>query len=455
MKIKKIFNLLISAIVISNVLTACSNTDISNKEESNEQAIMEEVQENIQGKDIKMLHNNNFGLACGSKEGYYSIYSNEDGMTNIMYVDYKTKKQIYLCDKSECNHDNEKCTSFIDFKYAAMEKMLLCDDKYLYLITSEYNNTNGISTSISYGEFGGTNEDQPTTIYRMNLDGSNKKLLATLNTGESLSNSFFTDGNYIYGIAMKNSTVILDDNSSYADSDSCRLIGISNDNGEVKEISKWDSNWSILGTFNNKVIVKQLKFNKELTIEDKIDEEKYKELLSNADDVIVAFDIKTREFEHLISNKSSNDYYYNMYGKDIFYYSYNGNKIMSFDLNTKEEYVFLESKYSNIQQIYDGYIISSDWSDDNTGAYLINIDNKSINDFKLIKNNGFPVNIIAESKDLFFVESNCDIESEYVEWAGITQEIETNRQYSLISKEDFFNGNKNYENVKLLVEELN
>ena len=171
--------------------------------------------------------------------------------------------------------------------------------------------------------------------------------------------------------------------------------------------------------------------------------------------IIVAFDIKTREFEHLISNKSSNDYYYNMYGKDIFYYSYNGNKIMSFDLNTKEEYVFLESKYSNIQQIYDGYIISSDWSDDNNGAYLINIDNKSINDFKLIKNNGFPVNIIAESKDLFFVESNCDIESEYVEWAGITQEIETNRQYSLISKEDFFNGNKNYENVKLLVEELN
>lgn len=187
MKIKKIFNLLISAIVISNVLTACSSTDISNKEESNEQAIMEEAQENIQGKDIKMLHNNNFGLACGSKEGYYSIYSNEDGMTNIMYVDYKTKKQIYLCDKSECNHDNEKCTSFIDFKYAAMEKMLLCDDKYLYLITSEYNNTNGISTSISYGEFGATNEDQPTTIYRMNLDGSNKKLLATLNTGESLS----------------------------------------------------------------------------------------------------------------------------------------------------------------------------------------------------------------------------------------------------------------------------
>ncbi len=144
MKTKKIFNLLISVIVISNGLTACSNTDIPNKKESNEQAIMEEVQENIQDKDIKMLHNNSFGLACGSKDGYYSIYNNEDGMTNIMYIDYKTKKQIYLCDKSECNHDNEKCTSFIDFKYAAMEKMLLCDDKYLYLITSEYNNTNGI-----------------------------------------------------------------------------------------------------------------------------------------------------------------------------------------------------------------------------------------------------------------------------------------------------------------------
>lgn len=455
MKRKKIFNLLINVIVISNVLTACYNTDIPNKEGSNEQAIMEEVQGNMQEKDIKMLYNNSFGLACGSKDGYYSIYNNEDGITNIMYVDYKTRKQIYLCDKLECNHDNDKCTSYIDFKYAAMEKILLCDDKYLYLITSEHNNTNGISTSISYGDLGAINEDQPTTIYRMNLDGSNKKKLVTLNTGELLANNFFTDGNYIYGIAMKNSTVILDDDNSYTDNDSCRLIGISNDSGEVKEISTWNSDWSILGVFNNKVIVKQLKFNKELTVEDKTDEEKYKELLSNAEDIILAFDIKTREFEELISNKSNNDYYYNMYGKDIFYYSYNGDKIMSFDLNTKEENVFLESKYSNIQQIYDGYIISSDWSDDNNASYLINIDNKSINEFNLIKNNGFPVNIIAESKDLFFVESNCDIESEYVEWAGVTQEVETNRQYSLISKEDFFNSNKNFEDIKLLVEELN
>lgn len=455
MKTKKIFNLLISVIVISNILTACSNTNIPNNEVSNEKAIMEEVQEDIQDKDIRMLHNNSLGLACESKDGYYSIYNDEDGMTNIMYVDYKTRKQIYLCDKSECKHDNEKCTSFIDFKYSAMEKMLLCDDKYLYLITSEYSNTNGISTSISYGDSGEINEDKPTTIYRMNLDGSNKKLLATLNTGELLINSFFTDGNYIYGIALKNITVSLDDNSSYNYNDSCRLIGISNDNGEVKEISNWNSDWSILGIYNNKVIVKQLRFNKELTVEDRTDEEKYKEVLSNADNVIVAFDIKTKEFDDLISNKASNSYYYNMYGKDIFYYSYNGDKIMSFDLNTREETIFLESEYSNIQQIYDGYIISSGWSDENNDSYLINIKDKSITDFKLIKNNGFPVNIIAESKDFFFVESNCDIESEYVEWAGVTQEFETNRQYSLISKEDFFNGNKNFESVRLIVEEFN
>lgn len=450
MEKKKILTLLMCGIAIVSGLTACSSNG-KTQGEGKEQVIGEGFEENIQDKDIRMLHSR-FGESCGSKDGYYSIHSNEDGMMNIMYVDYKAKKQIYLCDKSECKHDNEKCTSFIDFKYGAMEKTILCDDKYLYLIVSEYNNENGVSTYISYP--GQEKEDEPTTIYRMNLDGSNKKILATLSTGEVLGDSFFTDGNYIYGVAMKSVTTALEENSNYTYSDSSRLIGISNDSGEIKEVSKWDSDCRVLGVFDNKVITLKLKFNKELTSEDKVDEEKYMELLKNGEETIVSFDMKTGEFKELISNKSKEGYYYNMYGKDIFYYSYQGDKIMVFDLNSNKEYVFLESKYSNIQQIYDGYIISSDWSDDNN-AYIINIEDKSVNELKLKKNNGFPVNIIAESKDFYFVESNCDIESEYIEWADVTQDIETNRQYSLISKEDFFKGNKNFQDVKLIVEELN
>lgn len=453
MEKKKLLTLLMCGIVIVSGLTACSSNG-KPQGEGKEQVIGEGSEEDIQDKDIRMLHSKS-GESCGSKDGYYSIHSNEDGMMNIMYVDYNTKKQIYLCDKSECKHDNEKCTSFIDFKYGAMEKTILCDDKYLYFIASEYNNENGVSTSINYGDSGQEKEDKPTTIYRMNLDGSNKKILATLSTGEVLGDSFFTDGNYIYAVAMKTVTTALEENSSYTYSDNSRLIGISNDSGEIREVSKWDSDCRVLGTFDNKVIALKLKFNKEVTIEDKVDEEKYTELLKNAEEAIVSFDIKTGNFEELSSSKSKEGYYYNMYGKDIFYSSYQGDKIMAFDLNSNKEYVFLESKYSNIQQIYDGYIISSHWSDDNEDSYIINIDDKSVNKFKLIKNNGYPVNIISESKDLFFVESNCDVESEYVEWADVTQEIHTNKQYSLISKEDFFKGNKNFQGVKLIVQELN
>ena len=170
---KKILTLLMCGIAIVSGLTACSSNGKTQGEDK-EQVMEKDLRRIYKIKILeKYVNHSRFGESCGSKDGYYSIHSNEDGMMNIMYVDYKAKKRIYLCDKSECKHDNEKCTSFIDFKYGAMEKTILCDDKYLYLITSEYNNENGVSTYISYP--GQEKEDEPTTIYRMDLDGSNEK----------------------------------------------------------------------------------------------------------------------------------------------------------------------------------------------------------------------------------------------------------------------------------------
>ncbi len=445
MKKRKIIILVSSVIALAITLSGCS---IKKDEDKT-------LSENVVSENLKMISHKLAQNGANTKDGYYTISTDENGMMNIMYVDYKTKKQIYLCDKSQCEHDNDKCTSFIDMKYSARENTLLSDGKYLYLVSSELNNEGGISTSINYGTGEVQQEDEPSSIYRMNLDGSNKKKLASLDSGELLDDKFFTDGNYLYGIAMKNTNIKIDGDTTYTKGDDYQLIGISIEDGERKNITDWDNDWTILGVYEDKLIVNKLKFDHELTDEERMDNEKYIAAYRQAKEIIGTYDFNTKDFEELASNDASNDYLYEIYEKNLFYYKNNGDKIMSLDLESKKEDVFLETEYCNIQQIYNGYIITSDWKESKKVFYIISIKDKKIEKFKLIKNNGYPINIIGESDNFFFVESNCQIEEEYVEWAGVSQTIETNRQYSMISKDDFVNNKKVFEKVEMIVEELN
>ena len=445
MKKRKIIILVSSVIALAITLSGCSIKKDEDKI----------LSENVISENLKMISHKLAQNGANTKDGYYTISTDENGMMNIMYVDYKTKKQIYLCDKSQCEHDNDKCTSFIDMKYSARENTLLSDGKYLYLVSSEFNNEGGISTSINYGTGEVQQEDEPSSIYRMNLDGSNKKKLASLDSGELLDDKFFTDGNYLYGIAMKKTNIKIDGDTTYTKGDDYQLIGISIEDGERKNITDWDNDWTILGAYEDKLIVDKLKFDHELTDEERMDNEKYIAAYRKAKEIIGIYDFNTKDFEELASHDASNDYLYEIYEKNLFYYKNNGDKIMSLDLESKKEEVFLETEYCNIQQIYNGYIITSDWKESKKGFYIISIKDKKIEKFKLIKNNGYPINIIGESDNFFFVESNCQIEEEYVEWAGVSQTIETNRQYSMISKDDFVNNKKVFEKVEMIVEELN
>lgn len=276
-----------------------------------------------------------------------------------------------------------------------------------------------------------------------------------MDSGELLDDKFFTDGNYLYGIVMKNTNIKIDGDTTYTKGDDYQLIGISIEDGERKNITDWDNDWTILGVYEDKLIVNKLKFDHELTDEERMDNEKYIAAYRQAKEIIGTYDFNTKDFEKLVSHDASNDYLYEIYEKNLFYYKNNGDKIMSLDLESKKEDVFLQTEYCNIQQIYNGYIITSDWKESKKGFYIISIKDKKIEKFKLIKNNGYPINIIGESDNFFFVESNCQIEEEYVEWAGVSQTIETNRQYSMISKDDFVNNKKVFEKVEMIVEELN
>lgn len=54
------------------------------------------------------------GLSYATDEGAFDIVNNPNNeMQYLRYIDYATGKDKYVCNKSNCTHDNEECQAFI------------------------------------------------------------------------------------------------------------------------------------------------------------------------------------------------------------------------------------------------------------------------------------------------------------------------------------------------------
>ena len=116
---------------------------------------------------MKKLYNGD-----GNENGLYHIASREvDGnmYTNIYYYDYASKKEIYLCDKPECKHIDESCTSYVE---NGLNAYLFLHGKYVYILSNE-------QAGFSMDDGSDTNEHKEgAKLLRMDTDGKNKKKYA-------------------------------------------------------------------------------------------------------------------------------------------------------------------------------------------------------------------------------------------------------------------------------------
>ena len=109
---------------------------------------------------------------CGyySENGYYDVFSCEDGDQNLYYTDFSTGQQRVLCAEPDCPHDNENCPGWLP--EPGIRMMVPVGDKLVYL---------------SGGSFR-SSEDQGKQacgwIGMADPDGSSRKLLYQFGPGE-------------------------------------------------------------------------------------------------------------------------------------------------------------------------------------------------------------------------------------------------------------------------------
>ena len=160
---KRIITIIIGLIFVVGALSACGE-----KEPTESSVEVEHPSDNSRAAmaPFKMA-NSIYRDGAGNSDGFYTLRRNsdrnhEDMSRNILYIDYATKKQVYLCAQPNCTHDGDFCTSWIAPYYGevvvatAGDKLAIC-----------YNGS-------------------PPRIELMDLNGNYRRNLCTFSDGTSI-----------------------------------------------------------------------------------------------------------------------------------------------------------------------------------------------------------------------------------------------------------------------------
>lgn len=419
------------------LLVACQEKNGENKPEASDNPSQKE---NLVLKEWKYLINE----GDGNDDGYYRLSHNDDGETYLLYTDYSTGQEIYLCNKPECQHKDESCTSYLPF--GDISEMFVYKD-HLYFIESA-----GAIMQLSGDGLVSSMKSTPH-IYQMDLDGQNRKELCQLEEGyQFTAGNIALDGHDMYLSISKNDDVETSKNSHMQVTTQNELFKINLKTGQKEKVMDlYDglSDKDIAAVEGRKLILSGYYCQEDpQKYLDKKDFSGYDRIMEKSKSLYEIVNIDTLKKETI---KTKEVIPVNYYQNKIYYTD--KNFVYCFDLATKKisEFLSLDKGYEYSLDIYGHQLLINQWKGDKFQKTLISsIDKPKIKELKQhTRAPKEPVNIISMTSDKVFVL--YDREGDYEKtWAG-TMQYETKKEYKgLISIDDFFNNKKNYQKMSVI-----
>lgn len=99
----------------------------------------------------------------GNQNGYYQVLQNADGSHSAVFIDYQTRRQIYLCADANCTHNTERCSAWFAAEDAQIWP-IAWDDQIFFVHNSQ--------TSPSYIEKANPDGSDRQMLYRLPGEGS-------------------------------------------------------------------------------------------------------------------------------------------------------------------------------------------------------------------------------------------------------------------------------------------
>ena len=109
-----------------------------------------------------------------AEDGVFVLENLYADSQNILYIDAKTKQEVFLCSSPGCSHDTEACPSFLSAK-GGYGYQIACYQNHLFL----FQNTSADGTA--------------PFVMQLDINGENPQTICTLQSGESFSGKVFAN----------------------------------------------------------------------------------------------------------------------------------------------------------------------------------------------------------------------------------------------------------------------
>lgn len=386
-----------------------------------------------------------YGCTNYYDKGYYHIVSGNDE-SHIKYIDYAAKKEIYWCNKPNCTHKNSSCSAYLDLGLLSSDVFSYKNNVYLITASVQEEANNNDDGDISFSAV----TESSTSIYKMNLDGTNKEKIFTTPSGVEMQYPYVIDNDTLYAFFSKGKIIPNGTNSSIVVTEK-KLVKINLSTGKYEELL--DAKYkNILGVYKNNIILSDTVFKNDPNKYAK-DHTGYMNNLNESTLKLSLLDLTTMKetifMEELYKNAETIEYF----SGSVYFITKNSKKLEAVNVETKERSIITElpKTGASITGIYDNklqyvYYAGSDGSVES--ACFVDLKTKENKQFKLFDENKLLVEILSQNDEYYFVRTGYKMSKEYKTWAGTIQSDIEDTYYGLIKKEDYWSSKANYINIK-------
>lgn len=467
----------IAMLGIAGGLTACgdgrSDRDLEKKGSPvSETAVRQDAPEQEDRKDetkgkigeLHMLLNSDAQeeVRCINDKGYYYITSEQEKLKgdhygrHLMYMDFATQREVYLCSTSGCRHNTEDCTAVLSERDFPSTAQIFCFGDFLYALSTEYDKSG--STVVDYlGEDGGVEpESSPAVLYRMDLDGSGRKVLYRFEESLIVEDTVWESGGALYFIVKKTEARKLEKNKGqHIYSSERKIVRVDPATGQSDPVYSFEESdtieeWKVLGCHNDSLVLSALCYDHALTDDELLadDKETSRKLLKKAKDQVALLNLNTKAFKVVYERSNIWDKLSDrIYSDGVLYLTEEGDpKIRQMDLDTGKTSTLARLENMNFIGVYKDMICccAMDNTKDHT-LYFVSRKNGKVSHCRLVtKTLGWTLEIKGETKDKFLVVYDYDATP------GGDDSYEITRYYhALIDKEDLYQGKGNFLPIKM------
>ena len=391
---------------------------------------------------------------CSTENGYYYLTGETtklrdgDYATHLMYMDFATCQEIYLCSTAGCKHDTADCPAvFLYDDFPAYTTKLFVWKDNLYILSREYDGT--MSEDILYIE-DTQPEGFPAVLYKAKLDGTERKQIYTFDSDLTLEDMVVGDENGIYIITKKVSTDKTD-TASYTTSSERKLIFLDLESLNTREICSMDFNdnisWNVTGCSGDSLILNGIDFGREISRDEQWNDDVYKSLYESSFDVYSVLNLESGTVTEIYRDSNQYEHSSQVIGDTLYLSSSENQNIEGLNIFTGEKKTVCTLSQNLILDALGDMLCCRDWNlaGDFTW-YFVDTKTGEIHHSSLVnKCNGWSLEFYAKTASDILVVNDYDAKKNSDESYEIYQ-----IKYALISKEDLFSGKENYRNIKMI-----